>query len=212
MIRNKNSRYGKSSVFCFCVAIICCLCYCKPVIKSFKVSSHDTTQVRRIALEDTMKVNWEVKGKPTLLIHEFELPDSGGKITEMRLVVEKGGKEVNRIIQVERLPGNSSTSITLNTQLRGDTLVAEDEKNKDVWGDRFEIFSVSNASKRNLTVTHANRNAMLDASGSPSTAFEGTPIEGTWKFASLLTKEEKADHTLLPERLQINAIITYKRR
>jgi hypothetical protein len=159
-----------------------------------------------------MKVNWEVKGKPTLLIHEFDLPDSGGKIIEMKLVVEKGGKEVNRIIQVERLPGNSSTSITFSTELRGDTLVAEDEKNSDVWGDRFEIFSVSNASKRNLIVTHADRTAMLDKSGSPSVAFKGTPIEGKWKFASLLTKEEKADHALLPERLQINAIITYKRR
>ncbi|MCW3106843.1 MAG: hypothetical protein JWQ09_1349 [Segetibacter sp.] len=162
--------------------------------------------------DDTLKVNWDVKGKPTLLVHESELPDSGGKVLEMKLVVEKGGKEVNRIVQVEVLPKNSTTSITFNTELQGDTLVAEDDKNPGVWGDSFEIFSVSNASNRPLTVSHANRTASLDKAGTPSNAFAGTPVEGRWVFKSLLTPAEKADHSLLPERLQINTTITYKRR
>ena len=161
---------------------------------------------------DTLKVNWNVKGTPTLLLYETELPDSGGKIIEMKLVVEKGGKEVNQIVQVEMLPKNSTTTITFSTELRGDTLVAEDDKNPGVWGDRFEILSVSNASNRPMTVTHANRTALLDKSGTPSNAFAGTPVEGRWTFKSLLTAAEKADHSSLPETLKINTVITYKRR
>lgn len=162
--------------------------------------------------EDTLHVSWDVKGKPTLLVHETELPNSGGKVLELKLVVEKNGKEANRIIQVEKLAANTATSITFTTQLHGDTLVAEDEKNPGVWGDRFEILSVSNASGRPLTVLHANRSAVLGKAGNASAAFTGTPVEGKWTFTSLLTPAEKADHSLLPERLQINVTLTYKRR
>jgi len=162
--------------------------------------------------EDTLKVNWDIKGTPTLLVHETELPDSGGKILEMKLVVEKGGKQVNRVVQVEVLPKNSTTSITFSTALVGDTLVAEDDKNPGVWGDRFEILTVSNASNRPLIVTHANRTASLDKAGTPSNAFAGAPVEGRWVFKSMITATEKADHSLLPERLQINTVLTYKRR
>ncbi|GEO09368.1 hypothetical protein SAE01_18640 [Segetibacter aerophilus] len=162
--------------------------------------------------DDTLKVNWDVKGKPTLLVSETELPDSGGRVLEMKLVVEKNGKEVNQVVQVEMLPKNTTTSITFSTELRGDTLVAEDEKNPGVWGDRFEVLSVSNASGRPLTVTHANRTASLNKSEMSSNAFAGTPVEGRWIFKSLLTQAEKGDHSLLPERLTINATLTYKRR
>jgi hypothetical protein len=212
MYRNKYSISTPSSKFFFFVSIVFCLGSCKPVIKSFKVTTHDTTQVRRMTADDTLLVNWNVKGKPALLVHETESIDSGTRILEMKLVVEKGGKEINRVVQVEVLPKTSTTSITFATELRGDTLVAEDDKNPGVWGDRFEISSVSNASNRLLTVTHASRTASLDKTGTPSNAFAGTPVEGRWVFKSLLTPAEKADHSLLPERLQINSTITYKRR
>ncbi|MDQ6813623.1 MAG: hypothetical protein M3040_07805 [Bacteroidota bacterium] len=212
MTRHNTGQTLVSPTFFFFVSLIFCSCSCKPVIRSFKVTTHDTTQVRRMTADDTLKVNWDINGKPTLLVHESVLPDSGGKILEMKLVVEKGGKEVNRVVQVEVLPANATTLITFNTELRGDTLVAEDDKNPGIWGDRFEILSVSNASGRPLTVTHDNRTAPLDKSGAPSAAFAGTHVEGRWSFKSLLTPAEKADHSLLPERLQINSVITYKRR
>jgi hypothetical protein len=201
-----------SSFFFLFASVVFGSCSCKPVINSFKVTTHDTTQVRRMTADDTLKVTWDVKGKPTLLLNETELPDSGGKMLEMTLVVEKNGKEVNQVVQVEMLPKNTITSIAFNTELRGDTLVAEDDKNPGVWGDRFEVLSVSNASGRPLSVTHANRTASLDRDSTPSPAFAGTPIEGRWIFKSLLTGAEKADHSLLPERLTINTTITYKRR
>jgi hypothetical protein len=212
MKRNRNSTSLPFSWFYFFFYILFCSCSWKPVINSFKVTTHDSTQVGRITPDDTLKLDWDVKGKPTLLVHESELPESGNRMLEMKLVVEKGGKEVNRIVQVEILPTNSTTSITFSTKLRGDTLVAEDEKNPGVWGDRFEILSVSNASNRPMTVSHGNRTTVLDEAGTPSNVFAGTPVEGKWTFMSVLTPAEKADHSLLPERLQINTTITYKRR
>src|SRR3954466_11531063 len=120
-----------------------CVGSCKPVIHSFKVTTHDTTQVRKITTSDTLKVNWDVKGKPTLLVSERPSTDSVTRILEMKLVVEKGKKEANQVIQVEVLPEKSTTSITFRSKLRGDTLLADDIKNPGVWGDRFEISSVS---------------------------------------------------------------------
>jgi hypothetical protein len=211
MYVNNKAVSTFSSLFLLFASIVFYSCSCKPVINSFKVTTHDTTQVRRMTTDDTLKVNWDVKGKPTLLLSETDLPDSG-KVLEMKLVVEKNGKEVNQIIQVEMLPKNAATSITFNTVLRGDTLVADDEKNAGVWGDRFEVLSVSNASGRPITITHAGRTASLGQSETPSNAFAQTPIEGRWVFKSLLTPAEKADHSLLPERLKINTTLIYKRR
>jgi hypothetical protein len=212
MYRNRLPATFLSATLFISACLILYSCSCKPAIKSFRVTTHDTTQVRRMTADDTLKLNWDVKGKATLLLHEIELPDSTGKILEMTLVVEKGGKEVNEVVQVEMVPKNTNTTIAFSTELRGDTLVAEDDKNPGVWGDRFEILSVSNASGRPLTITHANRTASLDKTPTPSAAFAGTPVEGRWTFKSLLTPAEKTDHSTLPERLQINTVITYKRR
>lgn len=197
---------------CLFFVAIFCLISCKPVIKSFKVTTPNDIQVRNITTDDTLKVNWIVKGKPTLLIHEKALPDSGNKILEMNLVVEKNGKEVSQVVQVAMLPKTSTTTITFPTALRGDTLVAEGDKNAGVWGDRFEIVSVSNTSGRLLTIIHAGRTALLDKTAIAPDAFTGTPVEGSWIFKSPLTPAEKTDHSLLPERLQVNTTISYKKR
>lgn len=196
----------------FLISVICCTCTCKPVINSFRVTTHDSIEARRITTDDTLKVNWDIKGKPTLLIHEKSSNDSLVKTLEVIMVVEKGGKVISRPVQVEILPKNSVTSITLSTKLSGDTLVAIDEKNPGVWGDRFEILTVSNASGRPLIVWHANKSAVLSKNEATSSAFAGTPVEGRWELRSLLTATEKMDHSTLPERLQINATINYKRR
>ncbi|MEO5892735.1 MAG: hypothetical protein ABIQ31_20975 [Ferruginibacter sp.] len=211
MLRKKFSA-GPAFIFLLLLSSTLYVPSCKPVIHSFKVTTHDTVTVRRMTADDTLKVNWDVKGKPTLLVHEAELPDSGGKVLEMKLVVQKGKKEVNQVVQIEVLPASSTTSITFSTRLSGDTLIAEGDKNPGVWGDRFEISTVSNASARHLEVSHFNRTGSPDKDGAPSNNFAGTPVEGKWVFKSLLTPAEKADHSLLPERLQINAVIIYKRR
>src|SRR4051794_37100885 len=100
-------------------------CAGKPVINSFTVTPVTITA------NDTVRINWEVKGKPTLLIHQPELPDSAEKYLNLSLVVEKGGKEINRPAQVTILPANSTTRITFETELQGDTLIAAGEKNSD---------------------------------------------------------------------------------
>lgn len=202
------------STLLFFASLLSCSCSCKPVINSFKVTSHDTVEVRRMTAEDTLRVNWDVKGKPTLLIHETQLDDSTSKLLELKLVVEKAGKEANRIIQVQMLPSNSETTITFRTRFNTteDTLIADGINDPEVYGDRFEIVSVSNASGRPLIVSHSNKTETLDASGVSSNLFAGTPVEGKWEFRSAITPEEKKDNSLLPERLRIKATINYKRR
>lgn len=215
IMRNASFSINQcSQISILLVSLVFCSCSCKPVINSFKVTLNDTTEVRRMTAEDTLRVNWSVKGTPTLLIHETELPDSGGKVLQLKLVVEKAGKEANRTVQVEMLPKVSSTTITFDTRVNatGDTLIAEGVKNPGVWGDRFEISAVSNTSNRELVVWHANRTALLNKNGTPSVALAGTPVEGRWIFKSLLSAGEKTDHTTLPERLEINTTINYKRR
>lgn len=181
-------------------------CLPKPVINSFTVTP------LTITVEDTVKVNWDVKGKPTLLVHQKVAADSGVKYLELTLVVEKGAKEVNRPVQVTVVPTNSTTQIIFSTDLKGDTLIAADDKNPDKWGNRLEILSVSSASARQLIVWHANKTAVLDKAGTLSTAFEGTPVEGRWVFKSQLTADEKKGTVTPPATLEINATIRYKRR
>ncbi len=181
-------------------------CAGKPVIHSF------TVRPLTITADDTVKVNWDVKGTPTLLVHEKETADSAIKTLEITLVATKGDKEVNRPVQVTVVPKNTATQITFSTSLSGDTLVAAGNKNPEKWGDRFEILSVSSASNRTLIVSHANRTAVLDSTGVLSAAFAGTPVEGRWVLKYVLTAAEKKDMSTAPETLQLNTTIQYKRR
>jgi hypothetical protein len=195
-------------------SIVFCSCSSEPAINSFRVTLNDTAEVRRMTADDTLRVHWDVKGTPALLINETELPDSAGRVLQLKLVVQNGGREANRIAQVEILPKSSATTITFATKLsaNGDTLIAEGNKNPGGWGNRFEILSVSNASDRALMVWHSGQVASLNKEGSASDAFAGSPVEGRWVFKSLLTPSEKRDHSALPERLQVNVSINYKRR
>lgn len=210
----KTNKYLSSSLAAsiLVVSILNCNCSEKPSINSFTVTTHDTVNSRTITADDTLRVNWDVHGKPTLLVHEKQATDSGVRNLEMILVVEKGSKEVNRNISVTIVPKNTATQITISTKRHGDTLVAADIKSPGRWGDRFEILSVSSASRRSLIVMHANKTTVLNEAGTQSNAFEGTPVEGRWELRSLMTTDEKKDSTKAPEMLQINATIQYKRR
>jgi len=162
---------------------------------------------------DSLIIKWDVSGDATLLYREKPVPgDSASKYLEFTLVVQKGGKEVNRFIQVKVLPDESTDEIVFPTNLSGDTLVAAGEKNILRWGNMFQILSVASASGRKLTVKHSDKTVELDKDGSPSSGLEGTPVEGYWEFRSLLTDTEKNDLSNAPEKLKIKTTIQYKRR
>lgn len=206
-----NTKLRNSSVILF---LAICHYSCSPVIRSF------TVQPLTITSEDSVKVNWDVRGKPTLLVHENIVPpdpanlgpsDAGKKFLELTLVVQKRSKEQRRIVQVAVLPKLSTDEIVFRTDLRGDTLVAAGDKNSERWGDKFEIASVSSGSGRQLFVWHANKTVVLDKNGAPSNALMGTPVAGRWEIRSLLTDAEKKDMSTAPETLRLNATIQSKR-
>ena len=114
--------------------------------------------------------------------------------------------------QVVMLPKQSSNEIVFRTSLRGDTLIAEGDKNIQRWGNNFSIISVASGYGRLLSVKHAGKTAELDKTGTPSSDLKDTPIEGHWIIRSLLSNAEKNDHTTAPETLRILSTIQYKRR
>lgn len=175
---------------------------CGPSIRSFTVDQQTVTST------DSIKVNWDVSGKPTLLIHE-NAPGGPGKYVELTLVAQKNGKEARQFIQVIVLPPESVDTIVFPvTVLHGDTLIAAGEKNVSRWGDHFQLGSVASASGRPMWVTHGGKTALLD--GADTVTFRGISNSGPWEFRTLLTDAEKRDHGLTPAALRLRTTILYR--
>jgi hypothetical protein len=183
---------------------------CGPSIHSFKVDAQTVTAA------DSIKVDWEVSGKPTLLIHEKGMGGGGSaggpeKYLELTLVAQKNGKEARQFIQVIVLPPISVDTIFLTVKaLHGDTLIAMGEKNVSRWGDHFQLGAVASASGRPMWVTHAGK--MVLVNGSDSLSFRGVSNSGPWEFRSLLTDAEKREHPIAPTTLSLQTILLYNKQ
>jgi hypothetical protein len=190
---------------------------CGPAIHSFQVDQQTITAA------DSVKVNWEVSGKPTLLIHEQEAAggantgpgtaEAGGeKFLELTLVAQKNGKEKRQFIQVIVLPRESVDTIVFPiSMLHGDTLIAAGEKNSGRWGDHFQLISVESASGRPLLVQHGGKTALLDGQNPDTTSFRGMANSGNWEIRSLLTDMEKNDPSKTPPTLRLRTHLLYKK-
>jgi hypothetical protein len=197
----------------YLIAFISITCnHCKPAIDSFTVKPLTITN------NDSVSINYQTKGTPTLIFHENMIVEDSVKpgeipikYLEFTLVARKSNKEVRRMIQVMELPNESSTEIAFLTTLHGDTLVAAGEKNSLRWSDKFTILTIAPGSDRNLTVRHEGKVIQLEKNGSPSNEMKGSPVKGYWEIRSILTKAEKADPVNVPELLWINAVIQYKK-
>jgi hypothetical protein len=169
-----------------------------------------------ITADDSVKMNWSVRGQPTLLTHTDTAvndPDNPQYETrEYTLVVQKKGKEVKKTALVNVLPVLSADDIVFTTVRKGDTLVAAGEKNSQRWGTRFVIQTVSSGSRRELTVSHNGRTAQLSQDGSASGLLAGLPNSGDWEITTLLTAAEKADTGSIPGKLRVHSIILYTKR
>ncbi|HSC37835.1 MAG TPA: hypothetical protein VLD19_08195 [Chitinophagaceae bacterium] len=183
---------------------------CGPSIRSFTVTPLTITR------NDSVKVSYSVRGKPTLLVHMEGEDDNGHstpavKSLELTLVAQKGTREQKRFVGVNVLPATAEDQIVFSTMLSGDTLVASGEKNAARWGDRFVVHSIAAEGGRRLTVWHAGQQTTLPANGNPVTTFDGTPYGGHWEIRSLLTEAEKKDHSLAPAVLKIKTVIRYQK-
>lgn len=190
---------------------------CGPAIRSFQVDQQTITAA------DSVKVNWDVSGKPTLLIHEQEVAGGGSirpgmagaggeKFLELTLVAQKNGKEKRQFIQVIVLPRESVDTIVFPvSMLHGDTLIAAGEKNTGRWGDHFQLTSVRSASGRPLLVQHGGKTVLLDEQNPDTVTFQGMANSGAWEIRSLLTDAEKSDPSKTPATLRLRTNLLYKK-
>lgn len=189
---------------------------CGPAIRSFQVDQQTITAA------DSVKVNWDVSGKPTLMIHEQNAAGGNAgpgaaetgveKFLELTLVAQKNGKEKRQFIQVIVLPGESVDTIVFPVSaLHGDTLIAAGEKNIGRWGDHFQLTSVASASGRPLLVQHGGKTILLDAQTPDTLTFGGMSNSGAWEIRSLMTNAEKSDPSQAPPTLRLRTFLLYKK-
>lgn len=179
---------------------------CQPKIYEFQATP------LTVGANDSILLNWKVKGEPKLIVHDQKLTgaDSGVVLREFTLVVQKKDKEIARKIQVRILPDEVKTLIVFKTKLNGDTLVAAGINSIERWGDAFVIKNISSISDRPIRVAHENRSTTLLPGGPHDTILEGTPVKGHWEFRSLLNANERANHSLAPDRLSIQITVKHK--
>jgi hypothetical protein len=186
---------------------------CGPKINSFAVSPLTMTTL------DTLRVNWDVRGTPTLLIHfdnlaEGNIPqdsDSTIGMLELDLVAKSGDKEQFRRTYIEIVPALIKNTIVFTTEIKGDSLVAAGIKNPLRWAENFKILTVSSNVSRPITIRHSGHSASLNTLGAISEAFKNTTLQGEWQFTSPLTKEEKNSQRSNTEELSIIANCKYER-
>lgn len=190
----------------FLIGVLLLVCFnfysCSPSINSFEV------EPRTISGGDQVKVNWDVNGSPSLLVHEQK--DSVNTYMVYTLVVEKGQKNVSRTITVRVKPSEFPDEISMNTTLSGDTLVARDSSLSIKWGDSYFVKTISLGTERELSVILNGKSTKLNPTNNTSAEFNGASVVGVWEIRSLLTESEKLDITTAPEQLSIKIIIKHK--
>ncbi len=163
-----------------------------------------------ISKGDSVFLNWKIKGQPTLMFDQRKIAHSSNdslEILEFTLSVEKNGKVKYIKRQVSVLPAESSDRVTFSiTGLQGDTLIADGIKDTLLWKN-YEIVSLSTVTGRTLIISHAGTVAEIKKPGVSSDNWRGKPYAGYWKIMSILTEAEKKDNTIIPNSLEIQAII-----
>jgi hypothetical protein len=183
---------------------------CGPAIRYFVIVP------QTITAGDSIKINWSVRGKPTMLLHIDSAVITGDdphpEYREFTLVSQKRKKEKRSFIQVIVLPEESEDDIVFSTIRKGDSLIAAGEKNEIRWGTRFLLKTVSSGSGRTLQVSHGGKTVVLDKEGSGSVQFAGIPNSGEWEIRTAMSDREKADSTTIPAKLTIHSIILHQKQ
>ncbi len=199
---HKNYLYVKK-IFLLFSFIILVFYSCAPKIQFIVVPP-------TISKGDSVFMNWKIKGQPTLMFDQRKIahpPNDSLEILEFTLSVEKNGKVKYIKRQVSVLPAESSDKVTFSiTGLQGDTLIADGTKDTLLWKN-YEIISLSTVTGRPLIISHAGTVAEIKEPAVPSGTWKDKPYAGYWKIMSILTEAEEKDNTIIPNSLEIQAVI-----
>lgn len=204
-MKDINFRFRFATILVLYLLIAGILESCGPKIFSFNI------QPLTIAQDDSVKINWSVRGKPTLLFNVEEAGDERSELRIFNLVVQRSGKEKDSVVFVNVLPQESQDNIVFDAERNGDTLIAKGEKNINRWGDFYKIKTISSASKRDLIVTHMGITVQLKADGTSSSLLKNLSNSGDWEIKTLLTPEEKQMPDKIPSVLKITSIIFHQK-
>ena len=179
------------------------LASCKPRIYSFRAAPATSTG------RDSIRLDWEVRGKASVLFSRRVIaqpPNDSISILEFKLIVTKGNIDSFRTIQVPVVSdlGRDRVVFSVDT-LVGDTAVARGIKDTVRWKG-YGIARVAGMAGRQLLITHEGVRALL-IDTIPSDAWLGKPYAGYWEIKTLLTEDEKKNHSSIPERLTLTIVV-----
>lgn len=181
---------------------LACITACSP-----KVSLTASPPV--IAKGDSVLLHWKVSGRPTMMVDTKKIgrpPFDSAEVMEFTLNAKKGKKEKYVKRQVLILPAGAYDQLAFVVSgINGDTLVSGGIKDTTAWNN-YRIITLASVSKRQLIVSHAGKTGLVSDT-TASRSWNGLPYAGSWKIKSLLTPEEKVNHSKIPNVLIIKAFV-----
>jgi hypothetical protein len=175
---------------------------CSPTINEF------TVWPRRICPDDTVHVAFDVSGKANLSV--VTRSGSSADTITYTLVAERNGKTAFARQDVIRwLSPPSKELVFMTVPLGRDSVQAIDTLSAETWQSGLAIGSMASQLGRAITVIHAGIAVVIPGDGSPSMAFDGTPIYGAWELrAPLLPGEVMGDPAHPPpDRLRLGTTL-----
>jgi hypothetical protein len=184
-----------------------CQTGCGPTIRNFVISP------RALCEGESASIQWDASGNTEMTVSVEPPPASSptcairGRATlNYTLVARRNGKEQRKAVEVVQLTDQGTEPVGLPTSaIVGQDVVAQGNKDPQLWSDRVRVVSVAACDGRSITVKHADRAVALPSSGAPSSAFDGTVLAGPWELLSPLSSAEQTDRSLRPTQLEILA-------
>lgn len=150
----------------------------------------------------TSAVTWEISGTPELTTEPAIPPLAGEPLryqaTEDTLFTLRVTRwpypnpQVSETeVRVHRTPPVVSERIVFSMKCEGNSLAGILPRPETEWDPRIRLETVAADGAREITVEHEGRSATLTASALRSSAFQGTPMAGTWKVTTPLGANER---------------------
>ena len=94
-------------------------------------------------------------------------------------------------VRVHQTPAPVREPIAFQMNCEGSSLVGILPRPTTHWDPKIRLETVASDGSREITVEHEARTATLTASTPSSSAFQGTPMAGTWKLTTTLGANER---------------------
>jgi len=207
--RRSMTLYSRQVPHVMGLAVLFCLGCGGPSIKQFDI------QPQVLCEGQPAVMHWKADGDLAMTLRleppragEEECAVEGFDTYAVTLVAHKKGEEALKKVEIGQLRHNAAEPILLaTTAVVGSDVIANGDKNVQLWGGYVEVATVAACRHRSIHVQHDNKSVALSPDGAPSAALAGTTLNGSWELRSPLTPEEQQTPALRPKTLQILATV-----